>query len=253
MVGVDQLTHYGGVPSERLASRLGVPQCLALKRVGSVLDVVHDLADHGAPDGTAVLADEQTAGRGRQGRRWHSPAGAGIWLGYLKRPGPASEGGVLSLRVGLAVRDVLAQFGVTVCLKWPNDLLVCDRKLGGILCEARWSGAKARWVAVGIGLNVRSPVPPELSHRAIALDEVWRDARRIVVLEKLLPMLARLPASSELTEAEMNAYAAGDWLRGRALAQPFAGTVRGIDSDGALLVETETRIRRVLGGSVVGA
>jgi len=252
MVGVDQLTHYDGVPSDTLASHLGVPMCLTLKRVASVLDVVHGLAEEGAPDGTAVLADEQTAGRGRQGRRWYSPAGAGIWLGYLKRPGPGAENGIMALRVGLALRDVLAELGVTVWLKWPNDLLICDRKLGGILCEARWSGAKAAWVAVGIGLNVRSPVPRELAERAIALDQV-REVRRIEVLERLLPILGGLPASSELTEVEMLAYAAGDWLRGRALAQPLAGTVRGIATDGALLVETGARIRRVIGGSVVTA
>lgn len=253
MVGTDPLTSYEGVACDELAVRLGVPRCLLLARVSSVLDVVHQLAEDGAPDGTTVLAEEQESGRGRQGRRWHSPPGTGIWLGYLRRPGPVRESGILALRVGMMVREALERFGVTCRLKWPNDIVVCDRKLGGVLCEAHWSGGNAVWVAVGIGLNTMSPLPPEVSLSAIALDEVESRVSRIDVLETLLPKLVRLPVSHELTDAEMGAYADGDWLRGRKLSEPLGGTARGIAKDGALLVETEAGIERVVGGSVVPA
>jgi BirA family biotin operon repressor/biotin-[acetyl-CoA-carboxylase] ligase len=253
MVGTDPLTSYDGVACDELARRLGVPRCLSLARAGSVLDLVHRLAEDGAPDGTAVLAEEQVAGRGRQGRRWLSPPGSGIWLGYLKRPGPVRESGILALRVGMVVRNVLERLGVACWLKWPNDIFVCDRKLGGVLCEARWSGGDALWVAVGIGLNTLSPLPPELSVSAIALDEVLPGVSRIDVLEKLMPKLCQLPVSHELTETEMAAYADGDWLQGRKLSEPLDGTARGIAKDGALLVETKSGIERVVGGSVVAA
>lgn len=253
MVGSDPLTAYDGIASEDVSRRLGAPQLLTLNRVSSVLDVIHRLAEDAAPDGTAVLAEEQIAGRGRQGRQWHSPPGAGIWLGYLKRPGPIRAGGIMALRVGMAVRDMLTELGVVSSLKWPNDIVVCDRKLGGVLCEARWSGNNALWVAIGLGLNTHGPLPPELGDKAIALDGVLPSVSRIEVLERLMPKLGRLSIAHELTSAEMNAYAEADWLRGRRLSHPFDGTACGIALDGALLIETTSGMERVLGGSIVAA
>jgi BirA family biotin operon repressor/biotin-[acetyl-CoA-carboxylase] ligase len=253
MVGPDQLTSYEGVAANALPKCLGVPRCLVLKQADSVLDVVHQLAEDGAIDGTAVLAEEQVAGRGRQGRRWHSPPGVGIWLGYLRRSGLGDEGGILALRVGMVIREVLGRLGAVCEIKWPNDLIVCDRKLGGVLCETRWSGREVLWVAVGIGLNVLSPLPLELSANAIALDEVLPGVSRLEVLERLMPQLERLPVSRDLTETEMGVFADADWLKGRRLTEPLDGTARGIAKDGALLVETKSGIERVVGGSVVAA
>ena len=117
------------------------PEMVRLARVGSTMDALHDLAQTGAPPGTAVVAEVQDSGRGSRGRTWASPRG-GLWLSVLARP---SEGGLelLSLRVGLAVAGVLARMGLgdQLRLKWPNDLMLGERKTGGILCEARWQGA----------------------------------------------------------------------------------------------------------------
>ena len=129
------------------------------ERVASTMDLVHELAERGAEAGSMVVATEQLQGRGSRGRPWHSPPG-GLWLSALYRP--PSTGGLelLSVRVGLAVARALDPYVPTpVRLKWPNDLMHDGRKLGGILCEARWQGAALGWIAVGVGLNVRNPVP----------------------------------------------------------------------------------------------
>jgi BirA family biotin operon repressor/biotin-[acetyl-CoA-carboxylase] ligase len=112
-----------------------------LERVDSALDAIHDRAAAGAPAGTVVVAGEQLAGRGARGDPWHSPPG-GLWLSILLRPAVPVGVGVLSLRTGLAVATALDRVtgGESVGLKWPNDLILRDRKLGGILCEARWQG-----------------------------------------------------------------------------------------------------------------
>jgi BirA family transcriptional regulator, biotin operon repressor / biotin---[acetyl-CoA-carboxylase] ligase len=243
---------YDGLTPAELAARIRATSCLVLPTVTSTLDIVHELAAEGAPAGTLVVADEQVRGRGRDGRRWHSPPGAGLLLGYLHRVRGETLAGVLALRVGLAVGAALAALGVDVRLKWPNDVLLRDRKAGGILCEAR-SAPGEGWVAVGIGLNVRSPVPREVADRAAALGDVRPDLTRVAVLEALLPLLQQLEDGPVLSEAERQGYRARDWLAGREVVQPVAGRVAGVDVDGALVVETGSGPRRVLAGTVVAA
>ena len=117
-----QSTAYDGLSAPAIAARLGVPSLLLFDAVGSTLDVAHRVAPT-APSGTLVLADEQTAGRGRYGRRWDSRPGAGIWLTIIERPTDARALDVLSLRCGLYAAEALdAVAGVRVGLKWPNDL-----------------------------------------------------------------------------------------------------------------------------------
>jgi BirA family transcriptional regulator, biotin operon repressor / biotin---[acetyl-CoA-carboxylase] ligase len=245
---------YDGLTPAELAARIRATSCLVLPTVTSTLDIVHELAAEGAPAGTVVVADEQVMGRGREGRRWLSPPGAGLLLGYLHRARGRGESlaGVLALRVGLAVGAALASLGVEVGLKWPNDVVLRDRKAGGILCEAR-SVPVGGWVAVGIGLNVRSPVPREVADHAAALGDGRPDLTRVAVLEALLPLLQQLDDGPTLSEAERRGYGARDWLAGRELVEPVAGRVAGIDGDGALVVETGSGMRRVLAGTVVAA
>jgi BirA family biotin operon repressor/biotin-[acetyl-CoA-carboxylase] ligase len=241
---------YDGLTPDAIARRTETPGLTVLAEVTSALDVLHNLAAQGARAGTAVLADVQTRGRGRQGRAWHSPAGQGIWLTYLVRPPAPLETGVLALRAGLAVAAALEQLGLAPRVKWPNDVLLDGRKVAGILCEARSQPGEGGWVAVGIGMNVHGPLPAELAATAVAVDEL-APVSRIAVLERLLPLLHQLPLSPQLDETERRVYAALDWLRGRALRAPAAGVARGIDAAGALLVDTRTGQQRVLAGSVV--
>ena len=200
----------------------------------STLDVAHSLAGEGAPAGTLIVADAQTAGRGRMGRTWRSEPGAGIWLTLIERPRDASAIEVLSLRIGLALAPVLDEFTATpVRLKWPNDLYVGDRKLAGILVEARWRDGAPDWAAVGFGLNVR--VPPD-QPRATALRA---GVSRLEVLGELVPALrAAAFARGGLTTAELDAFARRDLARGRPCVEPAQGTVRGISAAGELLVLT---------------
>lgn len=244
---------YDGVGPAELAARLKAPGCVSLTSVTSTLDLLHEMAAEGAPSGTVVLADEQVAGRGRQGRAWYSPRGRGIWLGYLARPRRAPEGGVLALRVGLTVVEVLETLGALAALKWPNDVVAGGRKLAGILCEARWSGVGPGWIAIGMGMNVYGPMPAALADQAVALDELVPGVTRLAVLERLVPRLHTLPETPTLSAAERDAYARRDWLSGRRVVRPLAGRARGVGEDGALLVETERGVERVWGGGVVTA
>lgn len=228
----------GGIPADALARRWGVPRCALFERLPSTLDAVHELAAQGAPAGTVVIADEQTAGRGRDGRVWHSPRG-GIWIGMLLRP-PFPTTGVLSIRAGLVLADVVDDMlgGSRAQLKWPNDVLIDGRKLAGILCEARWQGGTPQWLAMGVGVNVENDIPPELSSRAIALREVAPAARRTDALDRLVPALLPLTAHhAPLTEHECAAFDRRDWLRGRVLRAPLMGRAAGIRADGALFVD----------------
>ena len=248
------------IPAAVLARRWGVPQCGLFRTLPSSLDAIHDLGAQGAPSGTVVLAEEQTAGRGRDGRTWRSPPG-GVWLGMLLRPPPAlPAAGVLSLRVGLVLADVVeAVLGVRPTslsgpragLKWPNDVLIDDRKVAGILCESRWQGDALQWLAVGIGVNVANEIPAELGDRAVALADVRPSVRRIDVLDQLVPALLRLTThGAELTQFECAAFARRDWLRGRQIRTPLAGRAAGIRPDGALLVDTGAGTTMVRDGHV---
>lgn len=228
-----------GVSAAALAKRWGAPQCGYFRQLPSALDAVHDLAEQDAPSGTVVLAEEQTAGRGRDGRTWRSPPG-GVWLALLLRPAHG-ELGVLSIRAGLVVADVVDELlhRPAAQLKWPNDVVIGARKVAGILCEGRWSGETLQWLALGIGINVANPIPPELAERAVALIEFAPEVQRLHVLDALVPALLRLtPQGARLSESEVAAFAARDWLRGRQLRKPLYGRASGLRPDGALLVDT---------------
>ena len=222
------------------------------ERVGSTLDLLHELAHSGAIEGTAVVAREQTAGRGSRGSGWHSPPG-GLWMSWLCRPPSPLAGEVLSLRVGLAVASVLDQLGdlPPIQLKWPNDVLIGGRKAAGILCEARWQGGELGWIAVGIGLNVSNPLPTEVAAARLRdhCPDVTPDSILPVLLEELGSVAGRAPV---LAPDELRAFAARDWLSGRTLRQPVAGVARGITSDGALrVVQGDGQIVQVRSGHVV--
>ena len=175
-MGAPQLT-YDGVSPADLAARIRCPSCLVLRSVSSTLDLVHELAQEGAPAGTAVLAEQQVRGRGREGRRWHSPPGSGILLGYLHRPRSPGLAGVLALRVGLAGVGGLGAVGMAGRLKRPNDGWVRGRKAGGVLVGADlafWADA-ARFAGA---LVARQHYLPGLSTEHGAYRARWsRNAR----------------------------------------------------------------------------
>jgi len=226
-----------GVPAASLPRRWSVPRVRVSRTMPSSLDAVHDLGAGGAAHGATVIAEEQTAGRGRDGRTWRSPYG-GVWLAMLLRPG-SGEISALSIRAGLVVADAVDELlgRPATRLKWPNDVLLDGRKVGGVLCETRWQGDVPQWLALGVGINVANELPAELAPRAARLCDFLPDLHRIDVLDRLVPALARVAAGRRsLTEGECQAFAERDWLRGRALRLPTPGRADGLTPDGALLV-----------------
>jgi BirA family biotin operon repressor/biotin-[acetyl-CoA-carboxylase] ligase len=234
-----------------LAARLGLPRVLAFDEVGSTMDVAHAEAALGAPPGTLVVARAQTAGRGRMGRTWRSEPDAGLWLTMIERPRDATALDVLSLRTGLALASALDAYAAEpVRLKWPNDLFVGARKLGGILIETRWRERQLEWVAVGVGINLR---PPTGESRAVGLAP---GTDRDELLVRAVPAIRAAAAESgPLRAYELAEFAERDLAAGRRCIEPADGIVRGIDASGALLVDVGSpdapRLAVVRAGSLV--
>ena len=206
-------------------SRLGRPR-LHLRTIGSTNARARELAAAGAPHGTAVTADEQTAGRGRQGRGWSTPPGSALAVSLVIRdPDP-----LLSLRAGLAVAD-LAGAGARV--KWPNDVLVDGLKVAGILAEGR---PQEGWSVLGIGVNAAldlAVLPADVRERAGTLGLAPAELPR--ALQELLGALERRLAQPP--EATLAALRERDALAGRPVRwDGGSGTGAGIADDGALLV-----------------
>jgi BirA family transcriptional regulator, biotin operon repressor / biotin---[acetyl-CoA-carboxylase] ligase len=229
------LSRYDGLDARAVERLTGAPLVVLADSIPSTQDEVQRLAAAGAPSGAVVLADEQTAGRGRQGRAWHSPAGAGVWLSLLLRPRQRPEGGALAIRAGLAAIAAVAEAAPAAAarLKWPNDLVVAGRKVGGILCEARWSGAGASWVVVGVGINVVGRLAPELRDRATALADVSPGVSRLSLVAALVPRLRALePLPPVLDAGERRDFLRLEWR------ERGAPETVDIDPSGALLVRS---------------
>ncbi len=177
--------------------------------------------------GTAVVAGEQTGGRGSRGRDWQSPPG-GLWLSVLySAPAPPPVSSCSACGSGWRSADALEALGpgVPVDLKWPNDLMLGDRKLGGMLCEARWQGDALAWIVAGVGINVANPVPPELGAVGdLARRAAARASRRTLVEPETLAAApgAGLARRSGWTRVELAALRRRDWLCGRRLRAPAA-------------------------------
>lgn len=227
-----------------------------LDSVTSTQDRIQELGAQGASAGTAVLAAEQTAGRGRRGRHWHAPRG-GLWLSVLCRPTSEAAFEVLSLRVALAAAGVLEQHAgrVAVEVKWPNDLMLDGRKLGGILCEAHWQDEKVAWVAVGIGINLANPVPVELQDQAVTLGAYAPEVTPAALAPDLVSAIVSASETDRhLSPRELQEFADRDYLAGLALSEPARGTADGITVEGLLKVRQRGgEVELVRSGTVVVA
>ncbi len=168
-----------------------------LDSVDSTNRYARNMAEGGAPDGTVILAEEQTRGRGRLDRSWHSPPGLGLWLSIILRPeiAPAAAPG-LSLVTGLALaKTIEEQLNIAAKLKWPNDCLLGGKKTAGILIDLAASAELVRYVVVGVGINVlHNPddFPPELQKMATSLSQAAaRPVDRALFLTGFLAGLER--------------------------------------------------------------
>jgi BirA family transcriptional regulator, biotin operon repressor / biotin---[acetyl-CoA-carboxylase] ligase len=258
----DSPARWEGRSAEELRRGWNLPRVLLRRQVGSTNDLARSLAIAGAPVGTLVLAEEQVSGRGRAGRGWHSPPGAGLWCSFVAAPSPPEAVGRLPLLVGLRIADALDGWA-TVRIKWPNDLVVEGRKLGGILCEAAWRAGAVERLVIGIGLNLlqrEEDFPVEIrgtasSLRLVGRREVDRYTVASAIFEHLRPMLFG-PDGVTLDPRE---FAIRDALRGvpvqvrdpatgRTIGRGRAG---GIDSHGALRLEGSEGTVLVRSGTVV--
>ena len=236
--------------------------------VSSTNDVAMDLAAAGVPDGTAVFASRQTAGRGRRGRSWFSPGDSGLYLSVVFRE---VRSALVTLLAGVAVAEGMRRAArVHIELEWPNDLVVEPPpssahpngrlKVGGILSEASTAMAAGQAVVVGIGVNLSSAAyPEEIASRATSLEALAGRAvdRGVVLLEILAALMewrerflpdggaAMLTRWTELSPSSRGAMVAWTAAEGRRI-----GITDGVESDGALRVRSDGRIERLRGGTL---
>jgi BirA family biotin operon repressor/biotin-[acetyl-CoA-carboxylase] ligase len=252
------MTHmasWEGEPIEAWRSLWNVPILEVHECVTSTNDRVAELSREGAPALTTVLALEQSRGRGRSGKKWHSAAGTGLWIStlFVQKVAVSSA---LPLLVGLAAARALESLTpeLRVGLKWPNDLFLEGGKVGGILCESTVGEAELRSVVVGVGLNLREAeggFPPELGSPATTLEhEIGQPVSTSLVATRLMAQLRghSRGAFDSFTVETRSAFAERDLLYRKAVrTEQGAGTAHGIDGSGALILErsdgTRTSVR----------
>lgn len=238
------------------------PRILRYESVASTNSEVARLAVEGAEEGLAIVADEQTAGRGRLQRAWSSPKGAGLYFSMLLRPRIAPDRWpLITFVAALATNDALLEgAGVLTDIKWPNDLLANEGKICGILAEAIETPA-GRAVVVGIGINLTNNAFPQdlLGVATSVARESGRQPERETILAALLSALARW--YSLLHEPEGAAKIVAAWTSRSSYAsdksvrvtngdEVLQGITRGIESDGALRLETAQGIQLIRAGDV---
>lgn len=232
-----------------------------LERCRSTNDEAAAWAREGAPSGSIVVAEEQTGGRGRLGRTWHSPPGENLYFSAVLRPPlPPHRAPPITLAVAVAVAEAVESLGIEPELKWPNDLLVDGRKLCGILTEMTLAGGRIDFVIVGIGVNLHAlAFPPELRERATSLRLLLGhdpDGERFVA-----ELCLRLERWCERYVAEGAAPVVAAWkqrarLFGREVTvsggrEPVRGVAEDLDEDGALILRRpDGSAARVLAGEV---
>ncbi len=216
--------------------------------IASTNDLAKELGGRGAPEGTLVVAEAQQAGRGRLGRQWESPPSVGLYVSLLLRPSlPPTEMPQITLTTAVAaVRALKRAAGLTPGIKWPNDLLVDGKKVGGILTEMETESDQIRYLVLGWGLNVNnSGFPPELTPIATSLFlATGRAFSRVTILQAWLEEFEGLyerfltrDFPGILTEWKEHAVTLGREVRVRQGAREIYGRAVNVDVDGALLLE----------------
>lgn len=221
-------------------------------------------AETGAGSGTVVIAEVQTAGRGRRGRSWFASPGDSLTFSLLWRFAPGTAPAGLSLAVGVAVARALARVPAgasgagEVALKWPNDILKDGRKLGGILVELVPGAPHAAVIGIGINIHLPAGMPAELraASAALCVPNQMPDQNEVYAA-----LLAELLATLDTFGSEGFPAIRAEWMARNAFQDvavslsndfdsPRVGLCRGVDGDGALLLETDGKVERVLSGEL---
>jgi BirA family biotin operon repressor/biotin-[acetyl-CoA-carboxylase] ligase len=237
-----------------------------LETTTSTNDVAAHLAELGAQEGTTVVAEAQTAGRGRLGRIWFSPPGAGLYVSIVLRPSGdlstrSNPAAFLTLASGVAIAEgVRASTGLPVEIKWPNDVMIGGRKLAGILAEATAQGGRLQHIIVGFGVNLQpAAFPLELAKRATSIEaETGRVADRAQVFSQILAAFSARYADLQAArfDAILSAWRAlspslpSAWIEWDTATGVLRGRAEGVDEHGALMVRVGGTLERVVAGEV---
>jgi BirA family transcriptional regulator, biotin operon repressor / biotin---[acetyl-CoA-carboxylase] ligase len=224
-----------------------------VKSVNSTQEIAHNLARDGAIEGSIVLADEQTGGRGRLGRPWQSPAGTGIWMSLILRPEiPLQKAPQLTLLIAVAASKAIEKVtGLEAAIKWPNDLLINGKKTAGILTELQAEADSIHSVIVGIGMNVNQEskdFSEEIAQIATSLAiEGGQTYKRAEIIGALLQEIETL-YHQYLQKGfgvvkllwESRAFSLGKRITARSVSGSITGYAKGITDEGVLLLEDDT-------------
>ena len=237
---------------------------LFFNRTTSTNDLALMLSAEADAEGTVVIADEQTSGRGRLGRVWQSPAGSGLYVSIVLRPSRGGSGGdratgLLTLAAGVALAEAVEEVtALAPEIKWPNDLLIGRRKVAGILAEA--ASSDLAHIVLGYGINVgTAALPPDVETRATSLEsELGRAVPRAALCAATVAAVAQ--RYRDLLDGRFDAILDAWRARSRSSrdarvtwstpAGPQSGITEGIDERGALLVRVGERIERIVGGEL---
>jgi len=254
------------VLKQRLKGSLFGKRIYHFFKTDSTNRVAFELGHAGEAEGAVVLAEEQTAGRGRAGRTWHSERAAGVYLTLLLRPKLAPvQAPLLTMMAGLSAHTAVeAVTGLAVDLKWPNDLIIRGKKAGGILTEMYAEPGQVRFVIVGIGLNVnQEQFPGELANVATSLrQETGKPQPRMELLVRLLRefesdynRFVREGVASVVKRFEvLSSYAHGKRVSVTNGVESYLGTTAGLGPEGLLQVERDDgRVVTVIAGDVAEA
>jgi BirA family biotin operon repressor/biotin-[acetyl-CoA-carboxylase] ligase len=230
------------------------------QEVSSTNDIARTLAMGGAQEGEVVLADRQVKGRGRRGKSWISPEG-GIWFSIILKP-EREEAHTLTFLAAVSINRVLNNLGLTARIKWPNDILIEDRKLCGILTETTSEGNRLEYAIVGVGINANidgDSFPEDLQGSVTSLRyELGRDVEKEKILESILGELERdynkLKSGGFqpiLEEWKDNNCVLGAHVKVQGSGEEYEGLALDVDDDGALIIKLGDGSRkRVISGTL---
>lgn len=227
------------------------------RQIGSTNDEALAWMVSGAKSGSVVVTDEQVKGKGRLGRIWHTPAGTALIVSVILRPNPKGLSQVTMLGA-LAIYDMLKQVGCDdVAIKWPNDVLLCGRKVSGVLPESVWDNGQLSGVVLGMGINVRIDFDEtELAAKAISIEPVLgRPVDRLELLTSLLTCVdywsERLGSIELFSTWQNRLVTLGSLVEVQTLAGVVSGLAQSVDVDGALQVlQADGQVARVIAGDI---
>lgn len=217
----------------------------------STQELAHRIANEGAEEGTLIVADEQTGGKGRLGRSWYSPIGTGIWMSVIVRPEiPPQKAPQLTLLTAVAVLRGMKEATGTECeIKWPNDILYEGKKIVGILTEMQAEPDQVHSIIIGVGINVnQQQFPPELEQIATSLRQIQnKELKRSVVIQRVLEEFEQLYLEyiengfSFIKKLwEVHSITIGKRITARTVSNTLEGMAKGITDDGVLLLEDDS-------------